>query len=730
MGGAMGFVALALLRKGPGLGFDLFPLMLCHTVVSVVLLFIRMPAVQHKLAWAIVTISIASALDQQALVDSKRPLKVMLSALIGVASSLIVNFLPWPMSRAHQRGDALVLKARRSCGRAISCLSRVLSLAGASCAPSRDGAMAVTAGSLMAEAERCLGDAERACDEASRIIADIGWEAVDYADGVVKSIERARLLTAAVGGMWLASSSMMDQQDGLGGDAAIGISSLRAWELESVAEEGGDEGEGNGAGAVEEMKGVMWLKELLEEKTTKDELFDTWLGGPVQTVGMLVESCLSAEEESIDRASCESKLVEAEKSLDDAVFKVRETLYYSGERGGMADVCYKAFGPPMDRFCLLFCLKECSRLARIPRGQRREKRAHILSRLLCDAMAEAKNWKLGCEWAWQDMFGLWSRISSTLSTGMCNLDDVAASRGTYAAKLTLANLVAMHIGILMTGSGLWAAVAVCFIGPRDSTRAGGGLRTGMLRVVGTVFGSMWGYTAAFLTQAQSQLGFWHLTVLSMWVFASGFPRANPGTAYGAQVSQFTPYIMVEVPTASSVAASVLADGIPYGFSSWAWRRIQQNIIAVVVFMAIELTVLPTLSSALLLREFVLNLRQNAATTTAIFLAHTSSLCPACHETAPAESIQKMEAGLKKQREYLEEARDETHWSRKGAGQERVRSSEALIDIQGMQLGRLLTLMQAVINLWARWEDAEGKLARILQPTRSAFLKLKVSSGAI
>ena len=294
MGGALGFVALALLRKGPGLGFDLFPLMLCHTVVSVVLLFIRMPAVQHKLAWAIVTISIASALDQQALVDSKRPLKVMLSALIGVASSLIVNFLPWPMSRAHQRGDALVLKARRSCGRAISCLSRVLSLAGASCAPSRDGAMAVTAGSLMAEAERCLGDAERACDEASRIIADIGWEAVDYADGVVKSIERARLLTAAVGGMWLASSSMMDQQDGLGGDAAIGISSLRAWELESVAEEGGDEGEGNGAGAVEEMKGVMWLKELLEEKTTKDELFDTWLGGPVQTVGMLVESCLSA----------------------------------------------------------------------------------------------------------------------------------------------------------------------------------------------------------------------------------------------------------------------------------------------------------------------------------------------------------------------------------------------------------------------------------------------------
>lgn len=409
------------------------------------------------------------------------------------------------------------------------------------------------------------------------------------------------------------------------------------------------------------------------------------------------------------------------------VFKVRETLYYSGERGGMADVCYKAFGPPMDRFCLLFCLKECSRLARIVKSERRERRAHVVSRLWGDAVVEARNWRLGCVWAWQDASSLLARIGAWSRMTRWNLEEVAASRATYAAKLTLANLVAMHIGILMTGSGLWAAVAVCFIGPRDSTRAGGGLRTGMLRVVGTVFGSMWGYTAAFLTQAQGQLGFWHLTVLSIWVFASGFPRANPGTAYGAQVSQFTPYIMVEVPTMSSLAASVLADGIPYGFSSWAWRRIQQNIIAVVVFMAIELTVLPTLSSALLLREFVVNLRQSAATTTAIFLAHTSSLCPACHETAPAESIQKMEAGLKRQREYLEEARDETHWSRKGAGQERVRSSEALIDIQGMQLGRLLTLMQAVVNLWVSWEDAEGKLARILQPTRSAFLKLKVVS---
>lgn len=86
-----------------------------------------------------------------------------------------------------------------------------------------------------------------------------------------------------------------------------------------------------------------------------------------------------------------------------------------------------------------------------------------------------------------------------------------------------------------------------------------------------------------------------------------------------------------------------------------------------------------------------------------------------------------QAGLKRQREYLEESRDEAHWSRKGGWQqgERLRSSEALIDIQEMQLTRLLTLMQAVVSLWSSWSDGEGKLARILQPTRTAFLKLKV-----
>lgn len=251
-------------------------------------------------------------------------------------------------------------------------------------------------------------------------------------------------------------------------------------------------------------------------------------------MGLLVEACLAHEGSREALQSSMSRLEAQEQLLDAAVFKVRETLYYSGERGGMADMCYKAFGPPMERFCILFCLKECSRLARMPTIQPSEGGARGVARATVGVWDEITGWRQGIyagwmqvqgagEWVWQVRRDRW------------NVEELAASRGAYAAKLTVANLIAMYIGILMTGSGLWAAVAVCFIGPRDSTRAGAGLRTGMLRVVGTVFGSMWGYTAAFITRAQGQLGFWHLTVLAAWVFFSGFPRANPSTAYGAQV---------------------------------------------------------------------------------------------------------------------------------------------------------------------------------------------------
>ena len=70
IGGLVGYVAIVLLREGPGLGFNTWLLTLFQAVASMLLLFVRMPAVQHKLAWAIITIAIASCLDQGARVDT------------------------------------------------------------------------------------------------------------------------------------------------------------------------------------------------------------------------------------------------------------------------------------------------------------------------------------------------------------------------------------------------------------------------------------------------------------------------------------------------------------------------------------------------------------------------------------------------------------------------------------------------------------------------------------
>ncbi len=66
IGGALGFLLIqfnALLYMHKGI------LYLVQAIVSIALLYVPMPAPQHKLAWTIVTISISSSLEQGMDVD-------------------------------------------------------------------------------------------------------------------------------------------------------------------------------------------------------------------------------------------------------------------------------------------------------------------------------------------------------------------------------------------------------------------------------------------------------------------------------------------------------------------------------------------------------------------------------------------------------------------------------------------------------------------------------------
>jgi hypothetical protein len=82
---------------------------------------------------------------------------------------------------------------------------------------------------------------------------------------------------------------------------------------------------------------------------------------------------------------------------------------------------------------------------------------------------------------------------------------IASSRLTYAIRLTAASLLALYLGNVMVGSGLWAATAVSVMGPRESVRGGSIFRVGLLRVTGTVVGSMWGYVVGLIAGGQGQL---------------------------------------------------------------------------------------------------------------------------------------------------------------------------------------------------------------------------------
>ncbi len=78
-----------------------------------------------------------------------------------------------------------------------------------------------------------------------------------------------------------------------------------------------------------------------------------------------------------------------------------------------------------------------------------------------------------------------------------------------------AYIVAMYIGEQMIGSGMWAAVAVSVMGPRDSVRGGASFRVASLRINGTVCGSLW--VRAFLSVVGFFLGRRLLFVETLWL---------------------------------------------------------------------------------------------------------------------------------------------------------------------------------------------------------------------
>uniref|UniRef100_A0A6T8NGZ4 Uncharacterized protein n=2 Tax=Hemiselmis andersenii TaxID=464988 RepID=A0A6T8NGZ4_HEMAN len=180
----------------------------------------------------------------------------------------------------------------------------------------------------------------------------------------------------------------------------------------------------------------------------------------------------------------------------------------------------------------------------------------------------------------------------------------------------------------------------------------------------------------------------HFALLVFWVFICGFVREGK-TPYGGFVAQLTPFIMVEVPEGQYGGAA---------YESWALTRITQNMLAVLVFVAVELVVLPAMSSMLIKWRVVKDFRFAAAAARATWDAEMQRACDACRSKraeAAAKALKSLQSGLDTQKELLEEARTEPDWY--CWADSHLENYDALIKVQTQDILPLLKLMYTSIS---------------------------------
>jgi len=176
-------------------------------------------------------------------------------------------------------------------------------------------------------------------------------------------------------------------------------------------------------------------------------------------------------------------------------------------------------------------------------------------------------------------------------------------------------VLAVIAGERLSGSGLWAGAAVCFIGPRALESAGGSYRLAAQRVTGTVAGAV---AASTLLAGlyPSGVNVTHHLLLALWVLLCSLLRSNPAAAYGVLVAIITPYICVLASAAP-----------PPSLELWVFRRIEQNVIGVLAFVAVELVVWPSHATNSLRSSLAETLRQSSAALSLMLAA--PSLCRLC-----------------------------------------------------------------------------------------------------
>jgi hypothetical protein len=624
-GGALAAAAFAAVGTSSGAAYGVLVL------GSLVILLPAAPPPSAKLAWAVLVGSATTAdADARAGLawDATLPLKLALVSVLGAAAAVLASAPPWPRSRAAAEASAALSRAGAGAAAATAALALALAPAG----EARRGA-------LCARAEAALSSASSARDAAAAALADAAWEPRGAgAAQLARTLRRMDALLLYASGMALATASVRGADSS---KAELGAR-LRRADAAPVQPGGGD---------VAALAAALAARhaEVLARTSAHAAALDAAAAAPAaalaDTAAAAVRLHVPGGSRDSDVQDVRSALLAASTAFDEAVTAARVALFYAPSpppaQQAANEAALAVHGPPVARYAALFCLQAFASEAAAPLDDD----AVTSSPRSLDAESKPPDAAPGT---------LCARLRRALR--FCGLPPDGA-RWAYALKLTAAAVAAMAAGAALCGSGLWAALAVAFIGPRErAAAAGGSFRAAALRAGGTALGALAGYGIAAASGGVGENPLLALALLALWVALLGPARRSPAHAYGIAVAMFTPYVTADVPSWRAQPASAINAGdIDVDARNWAYRRIEQNVVGALIFAAVELCVAPRRAAAALRGELAAGLR------TAAKAAAQSAGGAACAACAPRDHVAALREGLARQRALLAEAADEPPW---------------------------------------------------------------------
>lgn len=230
---------------------------------------------------------------------------------------------------------------------------------------------------------------------------------------------------------------------------------------------------------------------------------------------------------------------------------------------------------------------------------------------------------------------------------------------TYALKLSSACAVAGVLGWAVSGNGSWAALTITMVGTREGEAVGGSFNAALLRMQGTVIGAMFSFALVVLLRGDlaSGAGAGRLILLAGFSFLTTYLRLNAEYAYAGIVAAFTAYI---------VALGIPDDADVQTARTYAHRRIEQNLLGLVVLIVVEVVLFPTFAhdAARVAAAKTMEAARVAAET--VYDATVGTDCARCRERAAEDAqgaLDAVESKLGAQKTLLVQAAAEPHlWS--------------------------------------------------------------------